>query len=950
MTLTEQKTQIDSPRLDQVIRVVNARTHNLKSVNVDIPRNQLVVITGRSGSGKSSLAFDTIYAEGQRQFMETLSLHSRQFLNSLPRADVDRVDGLQPTLCVDQNYRARNRRSTVGTITEIYHYLTLLVARVGEIHCHGCGQPIQQQSPSQIRDALMSLPERTKLMVLAPMVSDQKGQHQETFRAIRRERLVRLRVDGSVVDIDSVPELAAGKKHSIEAVTDRIIVRDGVEGRLLEAIDNAVRLADGTLIICSLAPEDRDADKWQEKIYSTRYACPECDIHYAEVSPRTFSFNSPFGACDACEGVGSTIAFDPEIVVGDRALSISDGAIAAWRGLTKAGIKKQTQLLTPILHKVGGSPDTPLAELDSETWHTFLYSLDEDAPGLMALLEREFATSMDDDRLDQLEDMIDRVPCVACEGSRLNDQARSVFLEDKHLGQIVDLPIDQAASFFQSLSLQGDNQIIAQPLLAEITTRLQYLISVGIGYQTLGRSADTLSGGEHQRARLATSIGSGLTSVCFVLDEPSIGLHQRDNERLIKIIRDLQQAGNSLIVVEHDEALIRSADHLIDMGPAAGEDGGEVIAAGTVEEVCDTPNSLTGMYLNQEKRISTPKSRRTVSAVAVSIKGATGNNLKQVDVDIPSEAFVCVTGVSGSGKSTLINDTLVPAVQRKLGLLTHSTAACESVQIHAPFQQLIVIDQQPIGRSVRGCPATYVGILDELRKLFAATKQAKLLGFGKSRFSFNTKAGWCPECKGQGTRKVEMSFLPDVYAECELCGGSRFDHAVLQVKFIDLSIAQTLNLSVNQALKRFDGFAQLTKRLQALADVGLGYLKLGQAANTLSGGELQRIKLAAYLAKKLTGNAPENQRTLFVMDEPTTGLHFEDVNELISVLQKLVDAGDSLVVIEHNLDVIKCADWVIDLGPEGGQGGGEVLAVGTPEQVAADERSWTGRFLSKVLG
>ena len=934
----------------ETIRIVGARTHNLKNVDLDIPRDQLVVITGRSGSGKSSLAFDTIYAEGQRQFMETLSLHSRQFLSSLPRADVDQVDGLQPTLCVDQNYRSRNRRSTVGTITEIYHYLTLLMARAGEIHCHGCGQPIQQQSPSQIRDALMNLPERTKLMVLAPMVSDQKGQHQDTIRSIRRERLVRLRVDGRVVDIDSVPELAAGKKHSIEAVTDRIIVRDGVEGRLLEAIDNAVRLADGTLIICSLEPEDRDADSWQEKIYSTRYACPQCDIHYAEVSPRTFSFNSPFGACEACEGVGSTIAFDPQIVVRDRALSISDGAIAAWRGLTKAGLKKQIQLLSPVLDQVDGSPDTPLAELDSKAWHKFLYSLDEEAPGLMALLEREFATSLDDDRLDQLQDMIDRVPCVSCGGSRLNDQARSVFLGNKHLGQIVDLPIDQAVSFFQSLSFQGDNQIIAEPLLAEITTRLQYLISVGIGYQTLGRSADTLSGGEHQRARLASSIGSGLTSVCFVLDEPSIGLHQRDNERLIKIIRNLQQAGNSLIVVEHDEALIRSADHLIDMGPAAGQDGGEIIAAGTVDEVCDSPNSLTGMYLNQEKQISVPKTRRNTEAVAVSIKGATGNNLKKIDVDIPAEAFVCITGVSGSGKSTLINDTLVPAVQRKLGLLTHTPAACESVEFHSQFQQLILIDQKPIGRSVRGCPATYVGILDELRKLFAATKQAKLLGFGKSRFSFNTKAGWCPECKGQGTRKVEMSFLPDVFAACELCGGSRFDHAVLQVKFIDLSIAQTLNLSINQALKRFDGFAHLKKRLQALADVGLGYLKLGQAANTLSGGELQRIKLAAYLAKKMTGNAPENQRTLFVMDEPTTGLHFEDVNELLSVLQKLVDAGDTLVVIEHNLDVIKCADWVIDLGPEGGQGGGEVVAVGTPEQIAAVERSWTGRFLGKALG
>ena len=933
----------------EAIRIVGARTHNLKNVDLDIPRDQLVVITGRSGSGKSSLAFDTIYAEGQRQFMETLSLHSRQFLSSLPRADVDQVDGLQPTLCVDQNYRARNRRSTVGTITEIYHYLTLLMARVGEIHCHGCGQPIQQQTSVQIRDSLMSLPERTKLMILAPMVSEQKGQHQETLRSIRRERLVRLRVDGQIVDIDSVPELASGKKHSIEAVADRIIVRDGVDERLLEAIENAVRLADGAVVVCSLEPQDRDTDMWHEKIYSTRYACPECDIHYAEVSPRTFSFNSPFGACQDCEGVGSTIAFDPEVVVGDRTQSIDEGAIAAWHSLSKAALRKQTQLLTPVLDQIGGSVDVALSKLDATQWHNFLYSMDKEAPGLLALLEREFATSTDDDRLDQLEEMIDRVPCVSCAGSRLNDQARAVFLGDKHLGKIVGLPIDQASKFFQCLEFHGDSQIIAKPLIEEIVTRLDYLLAVGIGYLTLGRSADTLSGGEHQRARLATSIGSGLTNVCFVLDEPSIGLHQRDNDCLIEIIRNLQQAGNSLIVVEHDEALIRSADYLIDMGPAAGLDGGKVVAAGTIDAVCKSPDSLTGAYLNGQKQITVPEARRTSQTVAVSIKGATGNNLKEIDVDIPAESFVCITGVSGSGKSTLINDTLVPAVRRQLGLLTSSVAACESVRVDSQFQQMIVIDQKPIGRSTRGCPATYVGILDELRKLFVATKQAKQLGFGKSRFSFNTKAGWCPECKGQGTCKVEMSFLPDVFAPCELCAGSRFDQAVLQVKFIDLSIAQTLDLSIGEALKRFDGFEQLRKRLQALADVGLGYLKLGQSSNTLSGGELQRIKLAAYLAKKMTNLEAGDQRTLFVMDEPTTGLHFEDVNQLLSVLQTLVDQGDSLVVVEHNLDVIKCADWVIDLGPEGGQGGGEVVAVGTPEQVAANARSSTGRFLRNIF-
>ena len=931
------------------IKIVGARTHNLKNISIDIPRDKLVVITGRSGSGKSSLAFDTIFAEGQRQFMETLSLHSRQFLNALPRADVDLVDGLQPTLCVNQNYRGRNRRSTVGTITEIYHYLTLLIARVGEIHCHGCGQPIQQQTATQIRDSLLSLPERTKLMILAPMISDQKGEHKETLRLIRRERLVRLRVDGTICDIDSVPELAASKKHSIEAVTDRIIVRDGVEQRLLEAIESAVHLADGAVVVCSLEPDDRDADTWREKIYSTRYACAACDIHYAEVSPRTFSFNSPFGACLDCDGIGSTIAFDPDVIISDRKKSITGGAISAWGGLSKAAVKKQIGLLEPNLKAIGCSIESPLSELASDNWQTFLYSMEKDAPGLLTLLEREYATSSDDDRLDQLEQMIDRVCCPACHGSRLNPQARAVFLSDKHLGQIVDFPIDEAVAYFGSLKFEGDDQAIAPPLIAEIVSRLEYLRKVGVGYLSLGRSADTLSGGEHQRVRLATSIGTGLTNVCFVLDEPSIGLHQRDNDRLIEIIRGLQQSGNSLIVVEHDEAMIRTADYVIDMGPAAGSDGGQAVAAGTVKEICETNDSLTGGYLTGRKQISVPATRRSSDQPAVVIKGATGNNLKCVDVQIPANIFTCVTGVSGSGKSTLVNDTLVPAVRRELGLLTHSVAPCESVQVNSQFEQLIVVDQQPIGRSTRGCPATYVGILDELRKLFVATKQAKQLGFGKSRFSFNTKAGWCPECKGQGTRKIEMSFLPDVFASCELCAGSRFDQAVLQVRFIDLTIAQTLDLSVTEALDRFDGFAQLRKRLKALSDVGLGYLKLGQSSNTLSGGELQRIKLAAHLAKKATSVEAAHYKTLFVMDEPTTGLHFEDISQLVTVLQTLVDQGDSLIVVEHNLDVIKCADWVIDLGPEGGQGGGEVVATGTPEHVASAENSWTGRYLRDVL-
>ncbi len=940
------KSQNTRPADRETIRIYGARTHNLKNINLEIPRNKLVVFTGRSGSGKSSLAFDTLYAEGQRQYIDSLSIFSRQFFKQLPRADVDRVEGLQPTLCLDQSHGSSNRRSTVGTITEVYDFLRILMARVGEIHCYGCNEPIRQQTPQQIRDAVLDLPERTKVMVLAPLVAGETGMHQAVFKAVRRERLVRVRVDGELHDIDRLPELASKSKHWIEAVADRIIVREGIEDRLLESIDSAVRISSqGQVICCWQQPASNPGEQgpWTEKLFSTRYSCPECDINYAEVEPRIFSFNSPFGACEECKGLGQFIQFDPDLVTA-RELSIDQGAIHAWRNLSGAGLRKKIELLLPILTQVGFSTTLPLQEMKAEQWDLFLNSADKKSLGLRMVLEKELATTASDNRIEELEGFQTETQCAACSGSRVSRQARAIFVAGKHVGEVVNLSIDEARKFFESLELTGDRSLIAEPIVKEIVHRLNFLQKVGVGYLTLGRSAKSLSGGEHQRVRLASSIGTGLTSVCFVLDEPSIGLHQRDNDRLIAAIRDLQIAGNSVIVVEHDEAMIRAADHVIDIGPGAGTQGGRVVSQGTAESIGKEEASVTGGYLSGRLKIESPASRRAISAErVVSIKGARGNNLQSIDVIFPLGVFCCVTGVSGSGKSTLVNHTLAPALKRQLELVSKSPEPYDSIAGLDQIDKLILVDQKPIGRSPRGCPATYTGVLGEIRKLFAATKMAKQRGYGAGRFSFNSKAGWCLECQGRGVRRMKMNFMPDIFVKCDSCQGHRFNVQTLQVRFGELSISDVLEMTIDEALKYFDGFSKIRTVLQSLVDVGLGYLLLGQSAITLSGGESQRIKLATELAKPETGN------TLYILDEPTTGLHFEDIRELIGVLGRLVEKGNSLIVIEHNLDVIRCADWIIDLGPEGGSAGGTLMGAGTPEELASIKESHTGNYLAQWM-
>ena len=950
----------------EFIRIRGARTNNLQGVDVDIPRNQLVVLTGPSGSGKSSLAFDTLYAEGKRQYIESLSAYAQQFMDQMARPDVDLIDGLQPTICIDQRPGNQNPRSTVATVTEIYDYLRLLMARLGQPTCYQCGADISQQSVEEIRDRLLEMHEGTKVMIFAPMVRGRKGAHKEVLQRVRQAGFLRVRVDGLVCDLDNVPEIVPQKIHHIDAVVDRIIIRKGIDARLTESIANAVEHGDGVLTLCYLdgrganepaaavgkqgdgqRPPGPDKDKeivWRDELYSTRLVCPNCNISYEEVEPRTFSFNSPYGACPVCEGMGSSEQFDPELIVLDSSASLLEGGIAAWKNGMSAATAERRNKAAAFLKAHGSSGETPLEQLKPRLRDALIQGDEQDFPGILMLLEQEYATSSSTKRLAELEHFRASVPCRACHGTRLRPEARSVLLRGHPIHEITAMTVVTARNFFEQLRLSNEDQAIGEPLVREIRKRLEFLDRVGLDYLSLDRCAKTLSGGEIQRVRLATSIGSGLVGVCYILDEPSIGLHARDNQRLIDSLRDLQTQGNTVLVVEHDEAMMRQADRLIDIGPQAGRDGGKIVFEGSVDQAEKTKHSPTGRYLSGLDRIPIPNERRrTTKTKSLFIQGVGTNNLNNIDVRIPLGVFTCITGVSGSGKSSLVNETLAPALLRRMGLNSSKPGQHTSLRGVSQLNRVIQIDQSPIGRTPRSNPATYTGVFDEVRKVFAGTRQAKQMGYRVGRFSFNTNGGRCESCQGQGVQRIEMSFLPDLFVTCDQCRGARFNRQTLQVHYRGRSIADVLNMSVAEGCDFFQNFENMARTLGSLNEVGLGYLPLGQPSTTLSGGEAQRIKLATELASVDSG------KTLYLLDEPTTGLHFQDIQRLLNVLNGLVDKGNSVLVIEHNLEVVKSADWVIDLGPEGGQRGGFVVAEGTPEELAQCAASYTGCSLQPYL-
>ncbi|MDT8420133.1 MAG: excinuclease ABC subunit UvrA [Desulfuromonadales bacterium] len=931
------------------IKIRGAREHNLKNIDIDIPRDKLVIITGVSGSGKSTLAFDTIYAEGQRRYVESLSAYARQFLEQMEKPDVDQIDGLSPAISIEQKTTSRNPRSTVGTVTEIYDYLRLLYARAGQISCHRCGHEITSQTVQQMVDQVLLLPQQSKLMVMAPIVRERKGEYRKELAQLQADGFVRVRIDGEMQELGSTGELEKNKKHTIEVVIDRLVIKEGIETRLADSIETALRLADGLVRI--------EIPGGESLLYSSKHACIECGLSYPEVTPRMFSFNNPHGACSECSGLGTRNYFDAEQVVPNPELSLREGAIVPWDSRTgyyyqalleALAAHYQFDIRTPFMQLPKKLQDILLFGSGTENVRFFFdqgdrrHYYEKPFEGVLNNLERRYRETDSDAVRENLERFMSVVPCPTCEGTRLRPESLHVHIAGKNIHQTCTMSIAEAEAFFHNLQLPPKQAAIARRILKEVCERLSFLSHVGLDYLSLDRSAGTLSGGEGQRIRLATQIGSSLMGVLYILDEPSIGLHQRDNQRLLQTLKRLRDLGNTVLVVEHDEETILAADHLIDMGPAAGMHGGEVVAEGTPQQVLDNPRSLTGQYLSGQLEIPIPQSRRQSDRL-LQILGARANNLQDVDVVIPLGVLTCVTGVSGSGKSSLIIETLYKALAQRLHRTREKAGPVRDIVGLDQLDKVIDIDQSPIGRTPRSNPATYTGVFTEIRELFARLPEAKIRGYKPGRFSFNVKGGRCEACSGDGIIKIEMHFLPDVYVQCEVCKGARYNRETLEVKYKGKSIAEVLDMTVNMASRFLENIPRISNKLETIRDVGLGYIKLGQSATTLSGGEAQRVKLARELGKRATG------RTIYILDEPTTGLHFADIQKLLQVLNRLVDAGNTVVVIEHNLDVIKTADHIIDLGPEGGRKGGEILISGTPEEVARCERSYTGQFLQRYL-
>lgn len=935
---------------DKIV-IHGARAHNLKNIDVTIPRDQLVVVTGLSGSGKSSLAFDTLYAEGQRRYVESLSAYARQFLGQMDKPDVDSIDGLSPAISIDQKTTSKNPRSTVGTVTEINDYLRLLYARIGHPICPNDHIEITSQSVEQMVDEVLALPERTKIQLLAPIVYQKKGQHKKVFERIQREGYVRMRVDGEVYDVSEAPELEKNKKHDIAIIIDRIVVKEGIRSRLFDSFEAALRLADGYAVVDVIGQE--------EMLFSEHYSCPYCGFTVGELEPRLFSFNAPFGACPDCDGLGVKLEVDVDLVIPDQTKTLREGTILPWNPISS---QYYPQMLEQACQEFNIDMDTPFEELPEEhkdiilngsNGEIFHFHYENDFggvrdvevafEGILPNIKRRYHETNSDFTRDQMRLYMTELTCKTCHGYRLNPQALCVQVNGKHIGEMSEMAINNALNFVEELKLTEQEQMIARPIVKEVDDRLSFLKNVGLDYLTLSRASGTLSGGEAQRIRLATQIGSNLSGVLYILDEPSIGLHQRDNDRLLDSLRKMRDLGNTLIVVEHDEDTMRAADYLIDVGPGAGHAGGEIVAAGTPDEVAANASSLTGQYLSGKRQIPTPAERRKGNGEKIRVTGASENNLKNISVDFPLGKFVAVTGVSGSGKSTLVNEILKKALAQKINRNSNKPGRFKTITGYEAIEKLIDIDQSPIGRTPRSNPATYTSVFDDIRDLFAKTNEAKVRGYKKGRFSFNVKGGRCEACKGDGIIKIEMHFLPDVYVPCEVCHGKRYNSETLEVHYKGKNISEILDMTVEDAVEFFQHIPKIHRKLQTIVDVGLGYVTMGQPATTLSGGEAQRMKLASELHKNSNG------KSFYILDEPTTGLHTDDIARLLKVLERFVDAGNTVLVIEHNLDVIKSADYVIDLGPEGGEGGGTIIATGTPEEIAAVPESYTGHYLKKVL-